>query len=449
VADTSLIEALAAVVGERNVLTDDDLRAPFETDWTRRYSGRAAAVVRPGSTAEVAAVVKACAGAGTRIVPQGGNTGLVGGGVPRDGEIVLSLTRLSDVGDVDRGSLQIEAGAGSPLAALQDAAGRAGLDAGLDFTARDSATLGGIVACDAGGLRALRHGTARARVAGLEAVLADGSVVSRMSGLLKDNAGYDLPALLVGSEGTLGVVTRVRWRLVPKLDARIVALIPLGSLGAAAELLTAVRPHLPSLDAAEFFTDDGLQLVLDHLELPPPIEPRAAAYVLIECAATADPTEELAEALAAAGIEDAVVADDSTSRERLWRLRESHTEAISAAGIPHKCDVGVPLHRLGEFAERAARAVPGDARLILFGHLGDGNVHANVLGPDPGDESIDAAILQAAADVGGTISAEHGVGVAKARFLGLTRSAQEIEAMKRIKRALDPDGLLNPGAVLL
>ena len=446
-----MAEELAAVVGGEHVLVDDDVRAAHETDWTRRFSGRAAAVVRPGGAAEVAEVLRVCARHGVGVVPQGGNTGLVGGSVPRGGEVVLLLTRLSGLGEVDRASLQVDAGAGVTLAALQEHARAAGLDAGVDLAARDSATVGGLVACDAGGLRALRHGTVRARVAGLEAVLADGSVVSRMSGLLKDNAGYDLPALLVGSEGTLGVITRVRWQLVPRLDSRALAFVPLDSLGAATEVLAELRPRLPSLTACEFITDAGLSLVLDHLEARAPVDERSPAYVLLECAAAGDPLPELAEALSGAGLDHALVVDDAASRERLWRLREAHTEAIAAAGIPHKLDVGVPLARLGEFAERVgellARVAP-DARTILFGHLGDGNVHVNVLGLDPESDEADVAVLRLAAECGGTISAEHGVGVAKAAHLGLVRSEAEIEAMRAVKRALDPAGLLNPGAVL-
>jgi FAD/FMN-containing dehydrogenase len=300
-------------------------------------------------------------------------------------------------------------------------------------------------------MRAVRHGTVRARVAGLEAVLADGSVVDRTSGLLKDNAGYDLGALLIGSEGTLGVVTRVRWRLVPLLPARVTALVPLGSLQEAADLLGAVRPVLPSLESADFFLDEGLSLVLDHLRLAAPVEPRAPVYVMLECAARTDPTEEFAEALAQAGVEDAVVADDTAERARLWRYRESHTEAIAATGVPHKLDVGVPLARLAEFAS----AVPGvveDAcpggRAILFGHLGDGNVHVNVLGAPADDETVDEAVLRLATSCGGTISAEHGVGAAKARWLGLARGDAELRAMRAIKEALDPRGILNPGVVL-
>jgi FAD/FMN-containing dehydrogenase len=439
---------LAAIVGPGHVLEDAGGRAGYERDWTGRFAGAARLVVRPADTAQVSAVVGACAAHAAAIVPQGGNTGLVGGGVPRGGEVLLSLRRLDRLGPVDTATLQVTAGAGVTLAALQAHAAAAGLDAAVDFGARDACTVGGLTATDAGGARALRHGTVRARIAGLEAVLADGSVVDRMSGLLKDNAGYALHALLIGSEGTLGVVTRVRWRLVPRLRARVAALVPLPSLAAAAELLAGLRPALPSLEAADFFLDDGLELVLRHLGVDAPLRARAPAYVLIECAAADDPTAELADALED---HDAAVADSTGERERLWRLREAHSEAIAAAGVPHKLDVGVPLGRLGAFADAARAAVaagaPG-ARVILFGHLGDGNVHVNVLGADPADDAVDAAVLEAAVAHGGTISAEHGVGTAKARWLSLMRPPAELRAMAAVKHALDPAGRLNPGAVL-
>jgi FAD/FMN-containing dehydrogenase len=441
VTDT-LTAALSDAVGERHVLLDDDVRAPFEVDWTGRYRGVARAVVRPADAAEVVAVIGACRAHGAAVVPQGGNTGMVGAGVPRGGEVVLSLARLRALGEVDRAAAQVQAGAGVTLAELQASALAAGLDAGVDLGARDSATVGGRSAPTAGGVRA--------RVAAVQAVLADGTLVERPA-LLKDNAGYDLSSLLVGSEGTLGIITGVRWRLVPLYTSRVAALVSLDSLQQAAELLTAVRPRLPSLHAADFFVDEGLQLVLDHLDLPAPVRTRSPVYVLLECAALGDPTEELAQALGEAGVDDAVVADDSAERERLWRFREGHTEALSAAGVPHKCDVGVPLARLAEFAARATEAVgrvAPRARVIVFGHLGDGNVHVNVLGPDPGDYAVDEAVLRVAAACGGTISAEHGVGVAKAPFLGLVRSPGELAAMAAIKRALDPGGMLNPGAVL-
>jgi FAD/FMN-containing dehydrogenase len=447
----TLIDALVAAVGARDVLVDDDVRASYETDWTRRFHGRARAVVRPGGAAEVAAVLAVCREHGAAVVAQGGNTGMVGGGVPRGGEVVLSLGRLRELGEVDRATAQVTVGAGVTLAALQAHARAAGLDAGVDFGGRDSATVGGMVATNAGGIQAMRHGTVRARVAGLQAVLADGAIVDRRAGLLKDNAGYDLPALLVGSEGTLGVVTSVRWRLVPLLTARVAALIALPSVAAVAELLARVRPALASLHAAELMTDEGMRLVLDHLGASSPLATEAPAYLLLECAGRADPTDELVAALDAAGVQDAVVADEAGELDRLWRLREGHTEALNAAGIPHKMDIGVPLSQLARFAEEVVavvqRVAPG-ARTIVFGHLGDGNVHVNVLGPDPEDDAVDEAVLRLAADCGGTISAEHGVGVAKARWLSLTRSADELRAMRAIKRALDPEGILNPGVVL-
>jgi FAD/FMN-containing dehydrogenase len=445
-----LEQALTEAVGTRHVITDPDVCAAYERDYTGRFGGRARLVVRPASTDEVSSVVRACAQVGAAIVPQGGNTGLVGGGVPRGGEVLLSLTRLSEIGEVDRSLGQVTVGAGTTLAALHDVARHADEDPGLDFAARDSCTIGGVVACDAGGARALRHGTARAHVAGLEAVLADGSVISRLAGLPKDNAGYSLPQLLVGSEGTLGIITRVRWRLEPPLPARVAALVALPNAHAAAQLLTALRAHAPSLESCDFFLDDGLQLVLDHQRRTSPLTARAAFYVLAECASRTDPTDELAAALGEVGIEDAIVADDTAGREGLWSLREGHTDAINAAGVPHKLDVGVPLGELDRFLDAVADVVTsaGGERAILFGHLGDGNVHVNVLGADPADGRVDDAVLELALECGGTISAEHGVGVAKAAWLERARGGTQVAAMRAIKRALDPHDLLNPGAVL-
>jgi FAD/FMN-containing dehydrogenase len=442
----SLADALTVFVGSAHVLEDPELRAPYERDWSGRFGAGSRLVVRPADASEVAAVLRACLDFGAAVVPQGGNTGLVGGSVPRGGEVVLSLTRLASVGEVDMTTAQVEAGAGVTLGALQEHARAAGFDVGMDFAARDSATLGGIASTDAGGLVAFRHGTARARIVGLEAVLGDGSVVRRMSGLLKDNAGYALPALLVGSEGTLGVITRVRWKLVAPSTERVAALVPLDSIEAAAELLGVLRTRVPSLEAVEFFLPEGLSLVSSYLGIDPPVD-GAAVYLIVEAAAQFDPTEELAEVLP----DDALVADDTASRRRMWRLRESHTEAIAAAGVAHKMDVGVPLTALSEFLTRVPEVVAAlapEARTILFGHLADGNVHVNVLDLDDAGDAVDEAVLELVAGLGGTISAEHGIGIAKAPYLGLVRGADEIAAMRAVKRALDPAGLLNPGVVL-
>jgi FAD/FMN-containing dehydrogenase len=322
----------------------------------------------------------------------------------------------------------------------------------VDFAARDSATLGGMAATDAGGAQVLRHGTMRARVVGLEAVLSDGSVLRRLSGLVKDNAGYDLPALLVGSEGTLAVITAVRLALVPEPAKVVTALLALGSLDDAVALVARLRGRLPSLQAADFFLADGLALVCAHRALAPPFAVQHPVYVLAECGAAEDPLEALAGALEdEAAVLDVAVADDTARRAALWTYREAHNEALNALGVPHKLDVSVAQPVLAAFAAEVVAAVaaahPG-ARTILYGHLGDGNVHVNVLGPDPADETVDELVLRLVAAHGGSISAEHGIGVAKRPWLGLTRTPEEQAAMRALKAALDPAGVLNPGAVL-
>lgn len=447
----SLASDLAAVVGPAHVMSDPELRARYETDWTGRFSGCAALVARPADTGEVAGALRACRAAGAVVVPQAGNTGLVGGGVPRGGEVVLSLSRLTGLEPVDPLAGQVLAGAGVTLEALQAHAREAGFDFAVDYAARSAATVGGMVATNAGGVHVLRYGTMRAQVMGLEAVLADGSILRRLTGLVKDNAGYDLPGLIVGSEGTLAVITRVLLRLVPRLPSRATALIAVDGTQEALDLYIALRERLDSLEALEVFYADGLELVLSHTRASSPFAEDHPAYVLVECAAREDPLDELAAAVdEAGGTRDVAVAQDPRQRGALWALREGHTEAINAAGVPHKLDVSLPLASLAEF-ERRVRArveeVAPEAQTILFGHLGDGNLHVNVLGPDAEDEVVDEAVLHLVSECDGSISAEHGVGVAKRRWLELTRSPEEIAVMRAVKTALDPDGLLNPGVL--
>jgi FAD/FMN-containing dehydrogenase len=448
---SSLVRRLRSIVGDSHVLDDPALMAQYESDWTGRFTGRASAVVRPANNLEVAAVLRACLDAAVPVVPQGGNTGLVGGGVPRTGEVVMSLTRLRDLGAIDPVTWHVDLGAGVTLATLQNHAWESGLDAGLDIASRDTATIGGLVACDAGGLRAMRYGTARARVTGLEVVLANGSVIDLRPPVLKDNAGYDLPALMIGSEGTLGVITRVRWRLVQHFQARVAALVPLPSIDAAVRLLSSLRPRLPSLDAAEFTVDATMRRVVEHLGVAAPFPDSSPVYLLLECAAHEDPTEGFFEALQDIGVEDALVATDKSDRLRLWRLREAHSEAVAALGAPKKFDVGVPLDRLQTFLEQVPSVVHGvdsQAETFLFGHLGDGNVHVNVLAEDAGYHELGRLIYGLAVECGGTISAEHGIGVEKAQWLHRLCSDGEIQAMLQIKRALDPSNVLNPGVGL-
>jgi FAD/FMN-containing dehydrogenase len=447
---------LARIVGPAHVLADPELRAPFETDWTRRFSGPSCLVVRPASTSEVAAVMAACSSAGLDVVVQGGNTGLVGGGVPGPGgagpPVILSTVRLDSMGPVDPAANQVTAGAGVTLAQLQAAAAAASLVFPVDLAARDSATVGGMVATNAGGLHVLRHGTMRAQVLGVEAVLADGRVISRLSGLVKDNTGYDLSQLLVGSEGTLAVVTAARLRLVPPHPERVVALLGLVTTADAVAVLDAARRGAEGLQAAEIFYAQGLDLVRAHGRLGPPLAREWPVYLLLECAGRHDPSSSLFEVLAGLDLpeEASAVATDAAGASRLWAYRERHTEAVSALGVPHKLDVTLPQSRLAEF-EAAVRSVvesvaPG-AALILFGHVGDGNLHVNVVGPPPEDESLDQAVLELVSSMDGSISAEHGIGRAKAQWLHLSRSPDELAVMRAVKAAVDPGGVLNPGVL--
>jgi FAD/FMN-containing dehydrogenase len=445
-------DQLAAVVGAEHVLTDPDLTRSYETDWTGRFTGASACVVRPGTTAEVAEVLRLCSAAGTTVVVQGGNTGLVGGGVPAGGEVVLSLTRLTDVGEVDVAAAQVTVGAGVTLADLQALARAHDLEFGVDLAARESATVGGLVATNAGGIRVLRYGSMRAQVVGLEAVLSAGTVLSRLAGLAKDGTGYDLMGLLAGSEGTLAVVTAVRVRLWPRLTERALALLAFASTEDAVALLPALRASLPSLSAAELFYGPGLALVRKHAGLPAPFPAEHPAYLLVECTDRTDPLEALAAAVESAdGLQDATVATDVAGQRALWAYREKHTESISAEGVPVKLDVSVPTGRLPSLVaalDATIGAVCPSARPVVFGHVNEGNLHVNVLDSGELHDEVTDAVLQLVASLEGSISSEHGVGRAKVPWLSLSRTSAEISAMRAIKDALDPTGTLNPGVLL-
>ena len=451
-APPSLEARLTEVVGPGHVLTDPDVTAGWCVDWTGRFRGATPAVVRPGSTGEVAAVVAVCRQLGVALVPQGGNTGLVGGGVPLDGEVVLSLHRLDGVGPVDVGAGQVTAGAGATVGDVHRAAEAAGWAYGVDFASRDSATVGGSVATNAGGLRVMRHGDTRAQLLGVEAVLGDGSVVSHLGGLVKDNTGYHLPSLLCGSEGTLGIVTAARLRLVPQAADRVTALVAFPGAAQAVAGAGRLRRLTGSLEALELFLEDGLALVCGLLELPRPFPARHGAYLLVEAAGPGSVLEELAGAVGSVeGVADVAVATDGRRRAELWRYREGHTEAINTLGPPHKLDVTLPAGRLAEFVAAVpavVTAAAAGARTWLFGHVGDGNIHVNVTGVRPHDDAVDAAVLELVAGMDGSISAEHGIGRAKRAWLHLGRSRAELDAFRALKRALDPDAILNPNVLL-
>ena len=446
-----LIDGLGHAVGDQ-VIVDPEVVASYTTDWTGRFGGRSAVVVRPGSTREVAAVVQVCREFDVALIPQGGNTGLVGGSVPLHGEVVLSLRRLQALESIDTMSGQVTAGAGVVLSTLQETAVAAGWAFGVDLASRQSATVGGMVATNAGGTHVLRYGDTRAQLLGVEAVLGTGSVVSHLGGLVKDNTGYDLAGLICGSEGTLAVVTAARLRLVPSLPCRTVAVLAFSTVAQALDASVSLRLALPTLDAAELFLAPGLELVCSVTGMGTPFPDPYPVYLLVEAADHTDPTEPLARATASVGqVMDTVVATEPSRRAELWRYREAHTEAINTLGPPHKLDVTVPLGALAEFIDRVprvVRAVAPVARTWLFGHVGDGNIHVNVSGLPPDDDGVDEAVLRLVAEFGGSISAEHGIGTAKRQWLHLSRTVEEIDAFRAIKSALDPDGVLSPNTLL-
>ncbi len=456
-----LVRSLSAIVGERHVLVDADQRASYETDWTGRYTGHCSAVVRPADTSEVARVLRQCNDRGVTVVTQAGNTGLVGASVPRPGRpdgreptIVLSTRRLDRITEPDVAAMQVTVGAGVTIADWRSAARSMGLDTPIDFAARESATVGGAIATNAGGSRVVRFATMRQQVVGVEAVLADGTVVGSLAGLAKETVGLHWPSLLAGSEGTLAVVTAARLRLVPRFDHVTTMLAALESVDTARDVLGAVRRQVGSLDSIEIMFPAALELVAAHLDTGVPVDLAGdGVALLIECADHVDPTSELHAALDGVdGITATAVSVGGSQREHLLSFRDRITEAIAAAatasGAPtYKLDVAVPVGSIEPVLDASRRAAGRQgARLIPFGHLAEGNLHLNFLDTSAPDDIADA-VLPVVAEVGGTISAEHGVGIAKTRWLHLVRSSGELAAQRSIRRALDPNGILNPGVL--
>jgi FAD/FMN-containing dehydrogenase len=443
------VEALRLIVGGNNVLAED--LATYGTDWTGRFIGCPSLVVRPGSTSEVSQVMQLCSKHNVAVVPQGGNTGLVGGTLADDGQIILSTSRINWIGSVDAVSQQISVGAGVTVEQVQEAAKQFGLRYAVDFGARGSATIGGTIATNAGGINVLRYGSTRQQLVGVEAVLPNGDVFEHMTGLLKDNTGYDLASLLCGSEGTLGIVTAARLRLVPRRTRRVTVLLGCNSTEEVVEIVQGMRQHFDSLDAAELFYADGANLVAEAFNVAIPFA--APVYLLVEFSADFDLTSDIERHLAQSNFAGlSAVAQDDLGRARLWRLREEHTAAISTHGVPHKFDVTVAVSDLPNFIVKTRQRIfetNADWSVFIFGHAADGNMHVNVLGPTANDELVDEVVLQVVAEFKGSISAEHGIGSAKKKWLSLSRSQNEIAMMKAIKGALDPQGLMNPNTLFV
>jgi FAD/FMN-containing dehydrogenase len=465
----TLLDELTALLGPAGVVTDPADVAAYCTDWRGAHRGTARAVLRPASTAEVAAAVRCCHAAGVAVVPQGGNTGLSGGAVPdvSGHQVVLSLGRLRAVRAVDPVGDTITVEAGVVLADVQAAAERAGRLFPLSLGSEGSCTVGGNLATNAGGTAVLRYGMMRALVLGLEVVLPDGRVWDGLRALRKDNTGYDLTQLFVGSEGTLGVITAATLRLFPATPRRATAWVALPSVAAAVDLLGVLRTHAgESLTAYELVSREALDVVLRHLPgTRDPFAERHGWYGLVELAgpATADLDAPL-EAALGEGVEqgpvlDAVVAGSPAQRAALWLLREGISEAQNPDGASLKHDVSVPVALLPDLLEDTARrldAVLPGVRLVTYGHVGDGNVHHNLAAPrDGADDELLArapaladAIHDAVAQRGGSISAEHGLGTAKRDAAARRKDPVELDLMRAVKQALDPAGLMNPGKVL-
>ena len=465
----NLLQALAAAVGESNVFTGDEA-APYLTDWRKRYVGAALAVVRPASTAETAAIVRACAGSRTPMVPQGGNTGLVGGGTPdaSGSAVVISMQRMNRVRSIDVANDTITVEAGCVLQRVQQAASEHGRLFPLSLAAEGSATIGGNLATNAGGVQVLRYGNARDLTLGLEVVLASGEVWDGLRGLRKDNTGYDLKHLFIGAEGTLGVITAATLKLYPLPAARMTALAALPSLEAATRLLERARAAAgAALTAFEVMGRITLQHAVEMLPaLRMPLPLAQPWYSLLELSDTESEQHAaavfervLAEALDAGDIVDAAVASSIAEARALWALREGIPEAHAKRGGNVKHDISLPVSCIAEFVESTNAALRRRfawIEPIVFGHLGDGNLHYN-MGTAAGtsievafehEQRINEVVNDAVHARGGSISAEHGLGQLKREAITRYKSALELELMRRIKDALDPLALMNPGKVI-
>ncbi|GKT25901.1 FAD-binding oxidoreductase [Acidovorax sp. SUPP3334] len=469
---STLIDTLRQTVGAAHVLTEGDLTA-WEQDWRRRARGRALAVVRPGSTQEVAAVVRACAAAGTAIVPQGGNTGLAVGSIPDETgtQVLLSLTRLNAIRAVDADNLTLTVEAGAILQNVQDAAEKAGLLFPLSLAAEGSCTIGGNLATNAGGTQVVRYGNARDLCLGLEVVTPQGDVWDGLKGLRKDNTGYDLRDLFIGSEGTLGIITAATMKLYPQPAASLTAWAAVPSMEHAVQLLALAHKHLGAgLTGFEVMGRFALSLVAKHMpQLRVPfIDQADVPYgVLLENSDSESEAhartrfEALLETAFEAGcVTDAVVAENLAQAHQLWHIRENIPLAQAEEGLNIKHDISVQIPRIPAFVEYAdallQREIPG-VRLVNFGHLGDGNLHYNVQAPAEGDAKaflrdeearVNHLVYEAVAQFGGSFSAEHGVGALKVDKLEKYQSPVALSMMRAIKGALDPQGLMNPHCML-
>ncbi len=439
------LEDLKRIVGSNHVVTDSDVLAGRSVDHTGRYRGRASALVRPGSAEQVAEVLRVCRDAGAHVTVQGGRTSLVAGTVPEHDDVLLSTERLYGLGEVETVERRVEAAAGTTLAELQRAAGAAGLVFGVDLAARDTATVGGMASTNAGGLRTVRYGNMGEQVIGLEVALPDGSLMRRHSLVRRDNTGYDLPSLFVGAEGTLGVITSLDLRLHPMPSHRVTAVGGFADLEALVDAGREFR-DVDGIAALELIDGRAVALTNEHLGVGAPVQ--GDWLLLVELAADHDQTDRLADLLDGAQMcGEPAVGVDVAAQQRLWRVRESLAEVLGVYGPPLKFDVSLPLSAVAVFARDAIALVHAhvsEALPLLFGHVGEGNLHLNVLRcPVEREQALYDPMMDLIARCGGNVSSEHGVGSRKRPYLRMSREPADIAAMRAVKAALDPTGYLN------
>ena len=464
-----LLTALTELLGPRGILTNPKDTESYDTDWREIFHGKSLAVIRPANTEEVAKAVYLCAKHNVAIVPQGGNTSLVGGATPSaDGsQIVLNLSRLKQIRSIDPIDRTMIIESGVTLEEAQNAAKQAGLYLPIVISSQGSAQIGGIIATNAGGNNTLRYGNTREFVLGLEIVTADGHILHNLRRLRKDNTGYALRQLFIGSEGTLGIITAAVLQLHPQPHSIEVAFCALPDLDKALELLNLFHNHNPAaLQAFEFISQTGMDLVCSQFDdIQFPLENKGSVYILVELALPdkGNGLRQLLESVLEQAFEkeiviDAIIAESETQQQKLWRLREEQSESQKRAGANIKNDVSVPISHIPELIKRATsaceRICPG-IRVAPFGHLGDGNIHLNLVQPLDGDptafmaqdhELMDA-VSQVVFDLEGSFSAEHGVGQLKNYMMTSWRGGTELELMRKIKQALDPKNILNPGKI--
>ncbi|MDE3819565.1 FAD-binding oxidoreductase [Sinorhizobium meliloti] len=455
----ALLDQLRTICGPAAVLTAPGDIEPYAVDWKRSFVGSPFCVVRPGNTGEVAKVVAACRKHGTSIVPQGGNTGLAGGATPdaSSSQVLLSLNRLTRIRSLDPIAMTVEVEAGTILQSVKEEAAKKERLLPVSLAAEGSATIGGIVSTNAGGVNVLRHGMTRALVLGLEVVLADGTIVNGLRHLRKDNAGYDWKQLFIGAEGTLGIVTAAVLRLVPAPRHSVTALLSVADVETAIAIYAKAQSEIgDALSAFELISGESIALVERHAGLKSPIA-AGEWFLLIEAASSLTGLEAAMQVLLAAAFEeelalDGVVAASHQQAQSLWALREHVTEAEAREGRGLKHDISVPLTVMPAYladARAAVAAVSRTARLNVFGHLGDGNLHYNVLlGPEDHPAAVNRAVHDAVVRHRGSISAEHGLGQYRVGEWQRTKPAAEQALAHAIKQAIDPAGLFNPGKVL-